>query len=123
MIGVAAYIVVVPAKAGTQYSQALLIGRSLSQCSVITGSSAFADDDAEIVAAAWPTLHATTFTIRCGTTITFLGGFPSSARWIASSASTAASISAFLASRATVTSARFLPLTCTGSVIVVSTSK
>ena len=34
----------------------------------------------------------TTFTILCGTTITFLGGFPSSARWTASSASTAASI-------------------------------
>ena len=61
--------------------------------------------------------YATTFTILCGTTMTFFGGLPSSARCTASSASTAASISVFAASRATVTSARFLPLTCTGRVI------
>ena len=54
--------------------------------------------------------------------MTFFGRLPSSARCTASSARTAASISAFVASRATVTSARFLPLTWTGSVIVFSTS-
>ena len=41
-----------------------------------------------------PAAHATTFTILCGTTITFFGRLPSSARCTASSASTAASISA-----------------------------
>src|SRR5262249_53459575 len=65
--------------------------------------------------------HATTLTILCGTTITFLGGLPSSARFTASSAKTAVSISVFAAFRATVTSPRFLPLIWTGSVIVFST--
>ena len=46
-------------------------------------------------------------TILCGTTMTFLGAFPSKARFTPSSASTACSISLFPASRATVTSARF----------------
>jgi len=52
----------------------------------------------------------TTFTILCGTTMTFFGLLPSSAFFTASRARTAASISEFPASRATVTSARFLPL-------------
>ena len=53
--------------------------------------------------------------------MTFFGLLPSSAFITASSARTAASISAFPASRATVTSARFLPLICTGKVMVFST--
>ena len=67
--------------------------------------------------------QATTFTILCGTTMTFFGRLPASARCTASRARTALSMSAFSASRATVTSARFLPLTCTGSVMVSSTSR
>ena len=55
--------------------------------------------------------------------MTFFGRFPSSALITASRAKTAASISAFPASRATVTSARFLPLIWTGKVMVFSTSK
>src|SRR3954469_15320864 len=67
--------------------------------------------------------YATTFTILCGTTMTFLGALPSSARRTASNSSTARSISALTASRETVTSARFFPLICTGSVIVSSTKR
>ena len=55
--------------------------------------------------------------------MTFLGTLPSSARRTASNSSTARSISALTASRETVTSARFLPLICTGSVMVFSTSR
>src|SRR5262249_22795670 len=67
--------------------------------------------------------HATTLTILCGTTITFFGGLPSSARFTASRAKTAVSISALAAFRATVTSPRFLPLIWIGSVIVFSTRR
>ena len=59
-------------------------------------------------AAALPEVQATTLTIRRGTMITFFGDLPSSTLFTASSARTAASISALLALRATVTSARFL---------------
>ena len=51
------------------------------------------------------------------------GALPSSALFTASSVNTAASISAFSASRGTVTSARFLPLIWTGRVMVSSTSR
>src|SRR5579871_2643001 len=64
----------------------------------------------------------TTFTILCRTIMTFLGCLPSKAFLTASSARTPASISSFAASRATVTSARFLPLIWTGKVTVSSTS-
>src|SRR6185437_5716061 len=66
--------------------------------------------------------HTTTLTILPGTTITFLVVLPSSAFCTASSARTSVSISALAAAGDTVTSARFLPLTWTGSVTVSSTS-
>src|SRR5690349_20806099 len=56
-------------------------------------------------------LHATIFTIRLGTTITFFGALPSKARLTPSSASAAASTSLVSAFLATVISPRRLPLT------------
>src|SRR4029079_108655 len=67
--------------------------------------------------------HPTTFTILCGTTMTFLTGRPSSARCTVSSLSAAASISPDSAVRAMVSSSRRLPFTCTAMVIISSTSK
>ena len=50
--------------------------------------------------------------------MTFFTGRPSRARWTASSARTAAMIVASSACRSTTSSARFFPLTCTGSLSV-----
>src|SRR5205823_11313202 len=67
--------------------------------------------------------QATTLTILCGTTMTFFGGLPASARFTQSKAKTALSTSELAAFRAIVTSPRFLPLIWIGSVMLSSSRR
>ena len=69
------------------------------------------------------TPQTTTFTILCGTTMTFLAGLPSSARMHAVQLQGRSLDLVLGGVRAIVSSSRRLPLTCTAMVIVSSTSK
>src|SRR5262245_16779619 len=95
-----ASLAVVPAQAGTHSHRAFDSHRACHVATTQSMGPRLRGDDSNI--GFYPlsvTRYTTTFTIRCGTTITLRGALPSSARCTASSASTAASITALVASR------------------------